>query len=410
MTDLNAPLGRDRPARRPAGKRGPAFGGSGRATVIGSVFVLAMLAGNAVLVLTADRDAQTAVLTLPDVSAVAQRADDALTTGAVHGSAESRTENGVQIVYGDVDRQSLAPPAADQTTAPAEGLVSTGGPKVITVRDPAVIGLGQPTQVAHLPEDAALEDTAFGPLPVRAEDGRRPMDIYARPWSGAGGKRIAIVIGGLGLSQTGTQRAIDSLPPEITLGFAPTGNSLERWMKAARREGHELLLQVPMEPFGYPQVDPGPRTLLVEAPAADNLENLHWAMGRITNYTGVANYMGGRFVADDASMAPVLGDLALRGLLLFGDGSVGSDRLAQAARSRGVPYIEADRVIDTAQDSAAILKALEGLEALAGARGYAVGSGSAFEATVTTVAQWANEAKKRGIEIVGVAALASGGR
>jgi uncharacterized protein len=38
--------------------------------------------------------------------------------------------------------------------------------------------------------------------------------------------------------------------------------------------------------------------------------------------------------------------------------------------------------------------------------GYAIGTGSAFEATVDTVAAWANGAKKRGFEIVGVSALA----
>ncbi len=63
------------------------------------------------------------------------------------------------------------------------------------------------------------------------------MDQYARPWSGARGTRIAIVVGGLGLSQTGTQRAIEALPEEITLGFAASGNSLQRWMQEARRGG-----------------------------------------------------------------------------------------------------------------------------------------------------------------------------
>lgn len=407
MTDLHAPLvpnRRARPAVSPAASR-RALGwrrGALFATLLGGLLV-----ANWGLVSFADRDPQTALLVLPEPVEVAGAPDTGITTGTV---PTARTENGVQILYGDVDRQTLAPPSTPSITDPEGGLASGGGPKVITVRDPAAVGLGQPVQVAHLPEDAALEDTAFGPLPVRADDGRRPMDIYARPWSGMGGKRIAIVIGGLGLSQTGSNRAIDVLPPEITLGFAPTGNSLERWMRAARRKGHELLLQVPMEPFGYPQIDPGPRTLTVDAAPQDNLENLHWAMGRITNYTGIATYMGGRFAADEASVSPVLGDLAYRGLLLFSDGSASGERLAQAARATGVPHVQANRVIDTVQDRAAIIQALEELEQIATARGYAVGSGSAFEVTVTTVAEWANEAKKRGVEIVGVAALAGTAR
>jgi len=112
----------------------------------------------------------------------------------------------------------------------------SAGKGVIVIRDPSA--LGQDLRVAHLPDRALLEDSEFGPLPVRGADGRRPMDVYARPWSGARGARIAIVIGGLGISQTGTQQAIARLPAEVTLAFAPQGNSLDRWMQNARRKAN----------------------------------------------------------------------------------------------------------------------------------------------------------------------------
>ena len=123
------------------------------------------------------------------------------------------------------------------------------------VEDPQ--SLRQNPSTAHMPDDALIEDGAYGPLPARAPDGRRPYDVYAGAWSGKPGTRIAIVVGGLGISQTGTMNAIGSLPPGVTFGFSPSGNSLDRWMQEARRSGHELVLQVPLEPVGYPQVDPG---------------------------------------------------------------------------------------------------------------------------------------------------------
>ena len=46
------------------------------------------------------------------------------------------------------------------------------------------------------------------------------------------------------------------------------------------------------------------------------------------------------------------------------------------------------------------------LEATARAKGYALGTGSAFDITVDTVTSWVAEAKKRGIEIVPVSAVA----
>ncbi|WP_306120576.1 MULTISPECIES: divergent polysaccharide deacetylase family protein [unclassified Roseitalea] len=386
-----------------------------RGAAFAAIGVLVLISANVALIVAGDRHPHTTLVTLAETAGPAP--DATLTTATVRSgdaAAARREAADIKVVHGVVDRADLPPPGrspADDPALPPSDTrqVSPGGPKIITIRDPAAASVGQPVALAHLPEDAALEDSAFGPLPVRADDGRRPMDIYARPWSGTRGKRIAIVIGGLGLSQTGTQRAIDRLPPEITLAFAPTGNSLSRWMQAARRKGHELLVQVPMEPFGYPEVDPGPRTLRLASSAETNLENLHWALGRLTNYTGIMNYMGARFVGEGTAVAPVLGDLADRGLLFFHDGTVGAAQLAQAAQRQGVPFVSADTVIDGSQDPADILERLKALEELADARGSAIGTGSALELTVDTVARWANGAKKRGFEIVGVAALADTG-
>ncbi len=66
----------------------------------------------------------------------------------------------------------------------------------------------------------------------------------------------------------------------MTLAFAASGNSLQRWMQEARRSGHELLMQIPMEPFDYPNNDPGPLTLTTGQPQKENLKRLHEAMAR----------------------------------------------------------------------------------------------------------------------------------
>lgn len=278
------------------------------------------------------------------------------------------------------------------------------GSGVIVIRDPSA--LGQNLSTAHLPDRALIEESEDGPLPVRAADGRRPVDVYARPWSGARGARVAIVIGGLGLSQTGTQEAIQKLPAEVTLAFAPQGNSLGRWMQAARRKGHELLMQAPLEPFDYPNVDPGRNTLTVAATPEENLDNLRWALSRTTNYTGVMNYMGARFVADPNAMDPVMAELGRRGLLYLDDGSTARSVAADLALKDRVPFASGDAIIDGERDRGAILKKLDQLEATARARGYALGTASAFDVTVDTVTSWVAEAKKRGIEIVPVSAVA----
>lgn len=277
------------------------------------------------------------------------------------------------------------------------------GPKIITVQDPARIGQDQRT--AHLPLPELIETSPHGSLPIRGADGTRPMDAYARGWSGARGARVAIVVGGLGLSQTGTLNAIEALPDEVTLAFAPHGNSLQRWMQNARQNGHEVLMQVPLEPFDYPKINPGRNTLTVDAKPAENLERLHWAMGRITNYTGIMNYMGGRFTSDPAAMTPVMQEIGKRGLLYLDDGTSARSQSDAIAGEQAVPFAASDLLIDGQQDRGAILKKLDELERIARAKGTAVGTGSAFPATVEAISAWANEARARGVEIVPISAL-----
>lgn len=303
---------------------------------------------------------------------------------AVTAAAPPRTEDGPSII-------KVGP--SNETTA-----------GVVVIRDPG--DLSQNALTAHMPDSALIEKTAAGNLPIASADGRRPFDVYARKWSGARGARVAIVIGGLGMSQTGTQQAIKKLQPEVTLGFAPQGNSVNRWMTNARRDGHEIVMQVPLEPFDYPNVNPGRNTLTVSASPAQNVEDLRSTLAKTTNYTGVMNYMGARFTGDSAAMEPVMAELGKRGLLYLDDGTSARSVAAELALKNGVPYAAGDAVIDQVRERGAILAKLDELERIARAKGTAVGTGSAFDETVDAVRSWVSEARKRGIEIVPISALA----
>nr|WP_316650920.1 divergent polysaccharide deacetylase family protein [uncultured Gellertiella sp.] len=267
--------------------------------------------------------------------------------------------------------------------------------------------IGQDPRMATIPVDELLEKSPFGPLPVVSADGLRPVDRYARPWSGAHGVRVAIVVGGLGLSQTGTQAAIRQLPEEVTLAFASSGNSLQRWMQEARRSGHEILLQVPFEPFDYPDNDPGADTLLTSLSAEKNLASLHKAMGKITNYTGIMNYLGGRYLSDQKAMDPVMKDIAARGLLFLDDGTSAQSLGPRYGKALNMPYSVADVQLDQQVDEKAILGKLDELERIARRNGSAIGVASAFDESVAAISQWSEEATMRGIEIVGVSAIAT---
>ena len=95
-------------------------------------------------------------------------------------------------------------------------------------------------------------------------------------------------------AQTRIEGEIQQLPPDVTLAFAPYAPNLEAQIAEARAAGHEVILQLPMEPNGYPANDPGPHTLLANATAEDNIQRLHWLLSRFSGYVGVTNYMGAK--------------------------------------------------------------------------------------------------------------------
>ncbi|MEM8650439.1 MAG: divergent polysaccharide deacetylase family protein [Pseudomonadota bacterium] len=280
-------------------------------------------------------------------------------------------------------------------------------PKIIQVEEPKPIRR-QEQQLAHLPDPELTERGSSGVIPKKSREGARAMDVYSREPETTGNfgvARVVIVIGGLGISQTSTQAAIEQLPGGVTLAFAPYGNSLNRWMQNARKAGHELLLQVPMEPVDYPTNNPGPHTLKADAVLSENLANLHWSMSRISNYVGVMNYLGGKMLRQPASLTPVFSEIADRGLLFFEDGTVKNSLGEGVAVKALLPYARGNILLDNIRSRAAIAEKLDKLASEAKRTGLAIGVGNAFPDTISLVAQFARQAKELGIEITPVSAV-----
>lgn len=262
--------------------------------------------------------------------------------------------------------------------------------------------------LAHLPDPELIERGATGVIPKKSPDGLRAMDVYSRRPDTEGNfgvARVVIVIGGLGLSQTSTQQAIRELPGSITLAFAPYGNSLGRWMQEARKGGHELLLQVPMEPIDYPTNNPGRHTIRGEAELQENLANLHWAMSRITNYVGITNYLGNKLLQQPAALAPIFAEISKRGLLFFEDGTVQNSIGEGVAIKELLPYARANILLDNVRSRSAIVEKLNKLSQEAKRTGLAIGMGNAFPDTIALVAEYVRQASQNGIEITPVSAI-----
>ncbi|MGH6907284.1 MAG: divergent polysaccharide deacetylase family protein [Aestuariivirga sp.] len=273
-----------------------------------------------------------------------------------------------------------------------------------------VVSTRRPLKPAPLVQVA--EATSDGPLPRISANGKNPFDVYAQTTPlgvlNSGQPRIAIVLGGMGLNTRLTQKAIKELPGDITFGFAPYGEDLQKQVNRARAQGHEIMLQLPMEPLSYPANNPGPNTLLAEATEADNSKALRWHMSRFAGYAGIVNYMGNRFLASPQALRPVLAEMKARGLVFLEDAAIASSSVSDVAKVTGLRSRHADIVIDADPDAEAIQAALSQLEEAAKANGFAVGTGSGLEVTIDTVAEWAKQLESKGILLVPVSATYRG--
>ncbi len=281
---------------------------------------------------------------------------------------------------------------------------STPGVLIVRVPDaPASVRL------AAAPDRRLVEKSRHGPLPQVSADGARPSDVYARPLGEAQQSakvRVAIVVGGLGIGATATNDAVSKLPGVVSLAFAPYGGDLERQVARARESGHEVLLHAPMEPFDYPDNDPGPQTMLTSLPAAQNIDRLHWLLSRFPGFVGVTNFMGARFTSNDAALAPVLKEIGDRGLIYLDDGSSARSVAPSIAAGFGLAAARGDVVLDAVQRPADIDAALQRLEAIAKEKGQAIGVATALPVSVDRIQRWIKAAEARGITLVPVSALA----
>lgn len=288
-----------------------------------------------------------------------------------------------------------------------QDLAALEGETVLTLPDGATVsGPGAPitapiTTASPLPKApiAALHQPGpSGLLPAIAPDGRAPATAYARPFRPNGKPMVSVVVGGLGLNAATTKAAIERLPPEVTLSFVPYAEGLQGWIDQARAHGHEVMLELPMEPTGYPQTDPGPYTLLADAEPADLQARMNWLLGRATGYFGVTNYLGDRFVTSETGMNTVMTMLRQRGVAFLDDGTA---RRRPGAFARAT----ADRVIDETQTPTAIIGQLNAIEALAKARGSAFGTGFSYPVTVEAVARWTAGLDARGLQLAPASAM-----
>lgn len=407
MDELNAPLGQDRPGPDQKKKRSlPKLPVSGPQILAGLLGLFGLVVVSWALVVNDPLGGEpTAVVSAKAPSETAAKGEGDGKQHARHdGSANPASAEGSAIKI----EKGEPPPAGSKTVTIIDG--SSGKRQDIVIPGTGGAGSDNPIGPRSAIDPKLVEKTRHGGIPMIAADGTRPSAAYARPRELPANRkdapRIAIVISGVGISASGTADAFGKLPPTVTFALAPYATDVEKLAARALGENHEVLLQVPMEPFDYPDNDPGPQTLLTSLTPAQNVDRLQYVMSRMQGYVGVTSYMGARLTASEPILAPVLREVAKRGLIYVDDGASSRSVAGQVAGTNGLPFAKTDIVLDATPTSTEIERALTRLEMLARDNGSAVGFASAQPGTIARIADWAKKVEERGFLLVPITMVA----
>ncbi|MBR0990761.1 divergent polysaccharide deacetylase family protein [Bradyrhizobium japonicum] len=392
--DLSAPLGQDKP-RRKRRLRLPFTAMQALAVLLG-LFLLTF-AGFAIF----NKDP----LGGEPMSRIAIRENGASKATDEKPSAGHGQAGKQESKHDSQEAPKQAAPGEQKTVTMIDG--STGA------RHDVVIGAGEdggdkagtasaPPPVMAGINPKLLEKSRYGMIPMVA-DGLKPFNVYAADADRAKAAKmpvVAIVIGGLGVGAAKTADAIMKLPAAVTLAFTPYGTDPGKLAERARAQRHEIFLQIPMEPYDFPDNDPGPQTLLTSLSTDQNMDRLYWHFSRMQGYAGITNFMGARFIATEAAMQPIIREAAKRGLGFFDDGSSPRSIAGPAAASAAMPFGRGDIAIDVVPTPTEIDRALNKLESAARERGAAVGTASALPVSIERIGAWTKALGDRGILLV----------
>ncbi|WP_176758652.1 divergent polysaccharide deacetylase family protein [Limimonas halophila] len=307
---------------------------------------------------------------------------------------------------GGVPLRPLRDTTVDSPAAPEVGVpADTGSQSGDAARTPTPQAPAVPTEVAGTEPPAIPEQAGQNTpqQPASDEAWRR----HARDAAGvpAGFDRIAVVVRGLGLKRAVTKRAIAELPGAVSLSFSPYGSQLDAWMQRAREAGHELLMDLPMQPKGFPVPDPGGMALKLKADPARNLERLENVLGAGDSLVGAVARWGSAFVERRQAVAPILRDLKKRGLIYVANGRSRSDVTAEVAGEIELPHLSADAILDRRPISRAVVDSwLAAAERIAQDSGLALVLVNAYPMTLDALTRWSQTLKARGIALVPVSA------
>ncbi len=206
--------------------------------------------------------------------------------------------------------------------------------------------------------------------------------------------KVAIIIDDLGYDKRIAEKFLE-LDAVFTFSILPYSPFLEKIDRLARDKGIEIILHLPMDPVEYPNVNPGPATLLTSMSADELISQLEMNLNALPSAKGVNNHMGSKMTADSNHMYQIFFILKKRGLFFIDSRTTAATYGKSSAKLFKVPFAQRDVFIDHLQGPDLIRRQINDLVDIAERHGEAIGIAHPHSTTFEILQEMLPELQKK---------------
>lgn len=194
---------------------------------------------------------------------------------------------------------------------------------------------------------------------------------------------IAIIIDDVGIGHMDAFKNALSIPYPITFAILPFRQYTKECAELAKGRGFELILHMPMEPYGYPKNDPGPGAIFEKDNKKLIEEKLISAFDAIKYAKGLNNHMGSKITSLKYSTRVILNYLKENGYF-FIDSRTSVDTIALSeANNMKLKALKRNVFLDNSRKPEEIEHQLSKAVIEAKTTGFAIAIGHNYPETIT---------------------------
>jgi polysaccharide deacetylase 2 family uncharacterized protein YibQ len=120
---------------------------------------------------------------------------------------------------------------------------------------------------------------------------------------------VAFILTGLGLNKDWTEEVLTTLRGNVTIAISPYSHNVEECLIQASKMGYHGIIGLPLEPYDYPNPDPGPLTVLTGSSPEENRRKTKSVLAKAPKSVSVIGEHGSRFTLSEAELEPVLKEI-----------------------------------------------------------------------------------------------------